>query len=128
MSEPCLHTLMQTLLWANQSARTILISYFIKRNISIYNIRIILWDTIRRCKNKSPGIDLLKRYYSPIMHCPQYNLFSPKRLLNHCLTFFLGDIKSSLGELKTMFKTLFTWSGGLRSSGVSFFCFVSPRA
>ena len=24
-------------------------------------------------------------------------------------------------------KTLFTWSGGLRSSGVGFFCFVSPR-
>ena len=24
--------------------------------------------------------------------------------------------------------TLFTWSGGPRSSGVSFFCFVSPRA
>ena len=26
------------------------------------------------------------------------------------------------------FYTLFTWSGGPRSSGVSFFCFVSPRA
>ena len=25
-------------------------------------------------------------------------------------------------------KTLFTWSGGPRSSGVSFFCFVPPRA
>ena len=25
-------------------------------------------------------------------------------------------------------KTLFTWSGGPRSSAVSFFCFVSPRA
>ena len=25
-------------------------------------------------------------------------------------------------------KTLFTWSGGPRSSGGSFFCFVSPRA
>ena len=25
-------------------------------------------------------------------------------------------------------KTLFTWSGGPRSSEVSFFCFVSPRA
>ena len=25
-------------------------------------------------------------------------------------------------------KGLFTWSGGPRSSGVSFFCFVSPRA
>ena len=25
-------------------------------------------------------------------------------------------------------KGLFTWSGGLRSSGVGFFCFVSPRA
>ena len=25
-------------------------------------------------------------------------------------------------------KTLFTWSGGPRSSGVSFFCFVSSRA
>ena len=24
------------------------------------------------------------------------------------------------------YKTLFTWSGGPRSSGVSFFCFVSP--
>ena len=28
----------------------------------------------------------------------------------------------------TYIKTLFTWSGGPRSSGVSFFCFVSPRA
>ena len=27
-----------------------------------------------------------------------------------------------------MIKILFTWSGGPRSSGVSFFCFVSPRA
>ena len=26
------------------------------------------------------------------------------------------------------FKTLFTWTGGPRSSGVGFFCFVSPRA
>ena len=25
-------------------------------------------------------------------------------------------------------ETLFTWSGGPRFSGVSFFCFVSPRA
>ena len=25
-------------------------------------------------------------------------------------------------------KTLFTWSGGPRSSGVGFFCFASPRA
>ena len=25
-------------------------------------------------------------------------------------------------------KTLFTWSGGPRSSGVSFFCFVSPQS
>ena len=25
-------------------------------------------------------------------------------------------------------KTLFTWSGGPRSSGVGFFCFVFPRA
>ena len=29
---------------------------------------------------------------------------------------------------KITFKTLFIWSGGPRSSGVSFFCFVSPRA
>ena len=27
-----------------------------------------------------------------------------------------------------LIKTLFTWSGGPRSSGVSFFCFVSPGA
>ena len=25
-------------------------------------------------------------------------------------------------------KTLFSWSGGTRSGGVDFFCFVSPRA
>ena len=25
-------------------------------------------------------------------------------------------------------KTLFTWSGGPRFSGVAFFCFVTPRA
>ena len=28
--------------------------------------------------------------------------------------------------LRKVFKTLFTWSGGPRSSGVSFFCFVTP--
>ena len=34
-----------------------------------------------------------------------------------------------LSHIETaQFKTLFTWSGGPRSSGVSFFCFVSPRA
>ena len=27
-----------------------------------------------------------------------------------------------------LIKTLFTWSGGPRSNGLSFFCFVSPRA
>ena len=27
-----------------------------------------------------------------------------------------------------VFKTLFTWSGEPRFSGVSFFCFVSPKA
>ena len=27
-----------------------------------------------------------------------------------------------------LIKTLFTWSGGPRSSGISFFCFVSPGA
>ena len=33
------------------------------------------------------------------------------------------------GTLSSVFfKTLFTWSGGPRSSGVGFFCFVSPRA
>ena len=33
-----------------------------------------------------------------------------------------------LTRIKTAYKTLFTWSGGPRSSGVGFFCFVSPRA
>ena len=28
----------------------------------------------------------------------------------------------------SFYKTLFTWSRGPRSSGVGFFCFVSPRA
>ena len=30
--------------------------------------------------------------------------------------------------MRTKAKTLFTWSGGPRSSGVGFFCFVSSRA
>ena len=32
------------------------------------------------------------------------------------------------GRKQATTKTLFTWSGGPRSGGVSFFCFVSPRA
>ena len=31
-------------------------------------------------------------------------------------------------DTKHYLKTLFTWSGGPRSGGVGFFCFVSPRA
>ena len=34
--------------------------------------------------------------------------------------------KQKLAEIKI--KTLFTWSGGPRSNGVGFFCFVSSRA
>ena len=34
----------------------------------------------------------------------------------------------TIHSLKNKIKTLFTWSGGPRSSGVSFFGFVSPRA
>ena len=33
-----------------------------------------------------------------------------------------------ISSIKSVTKTLFTWSGGPRSSGVGFFCFVSPRA
>ena len=44
----------------------------------------------------------------------------------------LGNLKSGRGSLRevfiTKFKGLFTWSGGPRSSGGSFFCFVSARA
>ena len=32
------------------------------------------------------------------------------------------------GRFDYLIKTLFTWSGGPRSDGVGFFCFVSPRA
>ena len=32
------------------------------------------------------------------------------------------------GGKQDAFKTLFTWSGGPRSSGVGFSCFMSPRA
>ena len=35
-----------------------------------------------------------------------------------------APLRMSAGEVKT----LFTWSRGPQSSGVSFFCFVSPRA
>ena len=31
-------------------------------------------------------------------------------------------------SIKRVTKTLFTWSGGPRFSGVGFFCFLSPRA
>ena len=33
-----------------------------------------------------------------------------------------------ISSIKRVTKTLFTWTGGLRFSGVSFFCLVSPRA
>ena len=33
-----------------------------------------------------------------------------------------------ISSIKRVTKTLFTWSGGPRSSGVGFFCFVFPRA
>ena len=34
----------------------------------------------------------------------------------------------SIYHIPLLTKTLFTWSGGPQSSGVGFFCFVSPRA
>ena len=59
-------------------------------------------------------------------------LISKKATLHVQHTFFvhffavvLHDYNVKLPETS---KTLFTWSGGPRSSGVSFFCFVSPRA
>ena len=36
--------------------------------------------------------------------------------------------RGGLSRIKTKIKTLFTWNGGPRSSGISYFCFVSPRA
>ena len=44
------------------------------------------------------------------------------------LGFVLSRIQSRFVVHSRVFKTLFTWSGGPRSSGVGFFCFVSPRA
>ena len=46
---------------------------------------------------------------------------------------YLFFLKAALNTRKCIYtqnltKTLFTWSGGTRFSGVSFFCFVSPRA
>ena len=46
-------------------------------------------------------------------------------------SFDLGCYKHAFALLlvkRLVSKTLFTWSGGPRSSGVSFFCFVSSRA
>ena len=38
------------------------------------------------------------------------------------------QLKQLIKEPTRVTKTLFTWSEGPRSSGVVFFCFVSPRA
>ena len=70
-------------------------------------------------------------------------LISKKKQLCMCSILFL-HISLSLFDIKTVsqisllvleskvscmaIKTLFTWSGGPRFSGVGFFCFVSPRA
>ena len=40
----------------------------------------------------------------------------------------VNDNTYDIPSIKRITKTLFTRSGGPRSSGVSFFCFVSPRA
>ena len=45
----------------------------------------------------------------------------------HCLI-VLVPRETVLFENVWDIETLFTWSGGPRSSGVGFFCFVSPRA
>ena len=42
-------------------------------------------------------------------------------------SFFSNTFSEYLG-VSNQSKTLFTWSGGTRSSGVGFFCFVSHRA
>ena len=39
-----------------------------------------------------------------------------------------NEMSSLFGLSQCVSKTLFTWSGVPRSSGVGFFCFVSPRA
>ena len=65
-----------------------------------------------------------------------YPFFRPKRPQNHTLwggTYLYGLYKGvparvTFAWLLAVFYTLFTWSGGPRSSGVSFFCFVSTRA
>ena len=50
-------------------------------------------------------------------------LFLPR----HCLI-VLVPRETVLFENVWDIETLFTWGGGPRSSGVGFFCFVSPRA
>ena len=54
--------------------------------------------------------------------CEQFK-FKFKFIYSH-----LFNYNTTIREKKGRTKTLFTWSGGPRSSGVSFFCFVSPRA
>ena len=44
-----------------------------------------------------------------------------------CRGIFLIQFQYLL-TIDTFSKTLFTWSGGPRSGGVGFFCFVSPGA
>ena len=62
------------------------------------------------CHLKS-GVPLLELFFFKVIKLPQKilaKIILPKKILKS--------------------KTLFTWSGGPRSSGVSFFCFVSPGA
>ena len=57
-------------------------------------------------------------------------LINLKRVAVASFSFPTTYIINSFSTLKNCYapKTLFTWSGGPRSSGVSFFCFVSSRA
>ena len=55
---------------------------------------------------------------------PSSLLLKKTKKITFLITFYQrGDLATTERETKT----LFTWSGGPRSSGVRFFCFVSPR-
>ena len=64
------------------------------------------WTTCPPHSNSILGDATLASWYLFMLRTPQHNTCGRK---HHS-------------------KTLFTWSGGPRSSGVGFFCFVSPRA
>ena len=72
-------------------------------------------------------INFLKIVHSPLFFREIVEIERVLPLMAAILIFSRTESNGKIGDCEQP-KTLFTWRGGPRSSGVGFFCFVSPRA